>query len=138
MLDYLLENGIKSLLFWVVGLLALWFGFSVLGFGSHSNAFPSVVSTKWQAVFLTGGQVYFGKLQEHDANDLTLSDVYYLRTAADLDQNQTSASSLNLIKLGGEVHGPEDTIYIPKSSVLFWENMKDTSRVVQTIMSTKQ
>ena len=138
MLDYLLENGIKSVTFWVIGLVALWLGFSVFGFGSHSGAFPSVASAKWQAVFLTSNQVYFGKLKEDDANYLTLSDVYYLRTATDLDQNQASASSLNLIKLGGEVHGPEDTIYIPKSSILFWENMKDTSRVVQTIMSTKQ
>ncbi len=137
MLDYLLENGIKSVLFWVIGLVALWIGFAALGFGGHSGAFPSVSEAKWQAVFLTNNQVYFGKVKDYDANYLALSNVYYLRTATDLDQNQASAS-LNLIKLGGEVHGPEDTIYIPKSSVLFWENMKDSSRVVQTIMSTKQ
>ena len=136
MLDYLLENGIKSVLFWVVGLVALWIGVAVLGFGGQSAAFPNVSSAKWQAVFLSNNQVYFGKLQSISSTYVTLTDVYYLRTATDLDSQ--TASNLNLIKLGGEVHGPEDAIYIPKSSVLFWENMKPDSRVVQTIMSTKQ
>ena len=138
MLDYILENGIKSVLFWLVGLIAIWIGVALFGFTSSSAKIPAVPSAKWQAVFLTNNQVYFGKLHDYNANYMALSDVYYLQTATDLEQNNAASSKLNLIKLGGEVHGPEDEIYIPKSSVLFWENMKDTSRVVQTIMSTKQ
>lgn len=134
MTDYLLENSIKSVIFWVFGLAAAWLAFSVLGL-SPAGAFPQVPTAKWQAVFLSNNQVYFGRLKEVDANYVSLSNVYYLRTAGDLDQTQGSAN-LNLIKLGGEVHGPEDSIYIPKSSILLWENMKDTSRVVQTIVST--
>ena len=138
MLDYLLENGIKSVVFWVIGLLALWLGFAAFGFGQQSVTVPSVPAAKWQAVFLNNNQVYFGKLKDYNANYLALSNVYYLRSATDLDQTPTTPSNLNLIKLGGEVHGPEDTIYIPKSSVLFFENMKDASRVVQTIINAKQ
>ncbi len=130
MTDYLVEQSLKSLVFWFVGIVA-WVFVGVLGFGVMQK-FPEVPADKWQAVFLSNSQVYFGKLTDSDAHYVALSDVYYLRTAADLDQNQ-SASSLNLIKLGGEVHGPEDIIYIPKNSILFWENMKDSSRVVQTI-----
>lgn len=130
MTDYLIEQSFKSLIFWCVGAVA-WICVGVLGFGVVQK-FPDVPADKWQAVFLDNSQVYFGKLKESDAQYVALSDVYYLRTAADLDQNQSS-SNLNLIKLGGEVHGPEDVIYIPKSSILFWENMKDSSRVVQTI-----
>ena len=136
MFDYMMEKGIKSLIFWVIGVLALWSAFSLIGI-SPLGAFPHVPSAKWQAVFLNNNQVYFGKLQNYDGNYLTLSDVYYLKTVADLTQGD-SASNLNLIKLGGELHGPEDVIYIPKSSVLFWENMKDTSRVVQSIIGSKK
>lgn len=134
MMDYILENGLKSVLFWIVGLLTVWAAFA-LGLNSTSD-FPPVPGSQWQAVFLSNGQVYFGKLDNYDINYVTLSDVYYLRTASEL--NSTGASNLNLIKLGGEVHGPQDTMYIPKSNLLYWENMKDDSRVVQTINSTKQ
>jgi hypothetical protein len=135
MLDYLLENGIKIILFWLVGFLALWIAVTTLGLNTAAS-FPSVDASKWQAVFLSNNQVYFGKLKNYDGTYVTLSDVYYLRTASDLDQSGTA--SLNLIKLGGELHGPEDPIFIPKSSVLFWENMKATSRVVETILGAQQ
>ncbi len=137
MTDYLLENSIKSLVFWSIGLVA--FAIAYFAFGlSPKPGFPPVDADKWQAVFLTNNQVYFGKLQDAGSNYLELSRVYYLRTATELEQTPASPSNLNLIKLGGEVHGPEDAIHLPKSSVLFWENMKDSSRVVQTIQSTKQ
>ncbi len=135
MLDYFLENGIKSVLFWVVGVAALWAGVSFMGL-MPTSGFPHVDESKWQAVFLSNNQVYFGRLTSVDANYVALSHVYYLRTANDLE-NQSSGS-LNLIKLGGEVHGPEDPIYIPKGSILFWENMKESSRVVQTINSSSK
>jgi hypothetical protein len=133
MTDFLIEYGIKSVVFWVLGIIAIFFAFNVLDVNGNSHL-PAVPQTKWQAVFLNNNQVYFGKLTDVSSSYVTLSDVYYLRTASDLEQ----ASSLNLIKLGGELHGPEDVINIPKSSVLFWENMKDTSRVVQTIQSAQK
>ncbi len=136
MTDYLIENGLKSIVFWIVGFAAFALAFVVFGL-SPTPGVPHVPESKWQAVFLSNNQVYFGKLKDVSSNYLTLSQVYYLRTATELEQNQAAGSNLNLIKLGGEVHGPEDTIYIPKASVLFWENMKDTSRVVQTINSTR-
>lgn len=137
MTDYLIENTLKSIIFWTLGLVAAWLAFAVLGL-SPAAGFPRVEGDKWQAVFLNNNQVYFGKLKNTDANYLALTDVYYLRTATELEQGQGASSNLNLIKLGGEVHGPEDTIYIPKASVLFWENMKDSSRVVQTIIGAKK
>lgn len=135
MTDFILENGFKSLIFWVIGVL-LGFGVFYLA-GDMRSAFPMPPPGKFQAVFLTNDQVYFGKLKDHDAKYVTLSEVYYLRTAADLESQKETGSGLNLIKLGGELHGPEDTIYIPKASILFWENLKDSSKVVQSIVGSK-
>ena len=135
MKDYLLENLIKSVMFCVVGLIAVWLALGVFNITSVGN-FPSVSPGQWQAVFLTNNAVYFGKLVNYDNTYVTLTDVYYLRTASDLEGS--GATSLNLIKLGGELHGPEDVMYIPKTNVLFWENMKSTSQVVQTIVSAQQ
>lgn len=91
--------------------------------------------TKWQSVFLNNGQVYFGHLQRVDADYIGITNVYYLRAAQALQPSTTSTPppSFELVKLGGELHGPEDAIYFEKSSVLFWENMRPDSQVVQAI-----
>ncbi|MBX4187002.1 MAG: hypothetical protein KW802_01940 [Candidatus Doudnabacteria bacterium] len=98
----------------------------------------------YQAVFLTNNQVYFGKLTgSHGFYKLT--DIYYLQVTQNLQQatadakNPTSTGTaqtqpnIQLVKLGSELHGPEDTMYIDRDKVLFWENMKDESKVVQAI-----
>ena len=132
MIDLIIKKSIKAFIYSLFGGLTLWF---VLGHMSivPDGKLPVVDDTKWQAVFLQNNQVYFGKMKEVNDGYLTLSDVYYLKSAGDLQDN----GSLNLIKLGGEVHGPEDVIFVPKSSVLLWENMKDSSRVVQSILNSK-
>jgi hypothetical protein len=38
-----------------------------------------------------------------------------------------------LIKLGNEVHGPEDSMVIERSQVLFFENLKNDGKVVDSI-----
>jgi len=91
-----------------------------------SLAFPAD-KTKWQAVFLTNNQVYFGHLREAKGGYTVLEDVYYL------SNSQSGQSSVDLIKLGSEVHGPEDQIFIPKEQIMFWENLKSDSQVVRII-----
>ncbi|MFZ2886892.1 MAG: hypothetical protein WA021_03680 [Minisyncoccia bacterium] len=127
-IDYCIEHGVKAIVFWVVGALVVFALFGVFNLNVNGD-FPSIDSDKWQAVFLENGQVYFGRLREYDQNFVELTDVYYLKTAADLD----TGANLNLIKLGGEVHGPEDEMFIAKDSILYFENMKETSRVVESI-----
>jgi hypothetical protein len=90
---------------------------------------------KWQSVFLNNGQVYFGHLRKAQNDYVEIKNVYYLRAAQTLQPpaSITPAPSFELVKLGGELHGPEDAIYLEKSSVLFWENMRGDSQVVQAI-----
>lgn len=133
-IDYLIEHGVRAIVFWVIGVLMIFIMFGMFNFNLLGN-FPSVKSDSWQAVFLENGQVYFGKLEEYDQQYVVLREVYYLREAKDLDAKDTA--NLNLIKLGGEVHGPEDEMYIRKESILYFENMKDTSRVVQSILKSR-
>ncbi len=83
----------------------------------------------YQAVFLTNQQVYFGKLKEINANFFSLTDIYYLK--------DPSGGDTSLVKLGNELHGPKDYMYIPKGQVLFIENLKDSSQVVQAIHKYK-
>ena len=100
-------------------------------------------SDKYQAVFLSGGQVYFGRLTELNEQYLKLSEVFYIKsgdeTATGADTEQSSAAAgMQLIKLGDEVHGPEDAMVINRDQVLFFENLKSDGKVSQLIQQHRQ
>ncbi len=97
----------------------------------------------YQAVFLSNGQVYFGKVSKVNRTYVELSDIYYLQLRKPLQAQEPPAegeteaqSKLTLIKLGNELHGPKDMI-LNQKHVLFVENLKDDSKVVEAINQHK-
>jgi hypothetical protein len=108
------------------------------------NASSQIDSSKYQAVFLTSGQVYFGKLQNSNGDYLTLTNVFYLQAKTDATTapnpqkaSSNSGSDVELIKLGNEIHGPVDKMVISHAQVLFYENLKPDGRVSQSITNYK-
>lgn len=94
----------------------------------------AIASGEFQAVFLDNGQVYFGKLERSRSDFYILTDVFYLQTgSASIDQ----AANLSLTKLGSEAHGPEDKMELNVSHILFIEDMKQDSKVVNAIRDYK-
>lgn len=89
-----------------------------------------VDQSTYQAVFLTGGQVYFGKLVPRGEVYL-MSDVYYLSTPTE------AQPAGQLIKRGNEVHGPREPMVILASQVLLIENQRPDSEVMQAIARFK-
>ena len=103
----------------------------------------------YQAVFLSNGQVYFGKLKKPTSEYPVLKDVYYLvvqrplqQAAAASEEGEviTSGEALEpgkpqftLVKLGGELHGPRNEMKLNRRHILFIEDLKDDSKVVQKI-----
>lgn len=92
---------------------------------------------KYQAVFLTNGQVYFGKLNDEGGDYIKLTDIYYLQAQDQKVQPKEAASqnepNMTLIKLGKELHAPADEMNISRTQVLFWEDIKDDGKVMQAI-----
>jgi hypothetical protein len=85
-----------------------------------------VDTDKYQAVFLNGGQVYFGKIIALNNDYLTLSNIYYLRVNQQVQPGQENQeNNFTLAKLGCELHRPQDVMLINKEQVIFWENLKD-------------
>ena len=86
---------------------------------------------KMQAVFLNGGQVYFGKITDLNDKYLKMEDIFYLRVNQTVQPNQTtnqaSNNDISLVKLGCELHRPTNEMVINRSQVVFWENLKDES-----------
>jgi hypothetical protein len=83
----------------------------------------------YQAVFLTNGATYFGKLQPQGDDWFLLSDVFYLSVS---DQSGTQ-----LIKRGSEAQGPKEPMIISREQVLFIENLRDDSDIVALIKKFK-
>jgi len=105
----------------------------------NKTGLVGIDTNKYQAVFLTNGQVYFGKLSDSSNYQVKISDIYYLQVQQNVQpaEETNKDSQVSLAKLGQELHGPEDSMYISKDQVLFWENLKDDGKVVQAIKSNK-
>lgn len=100
------------------------------------------LSKGWQAVFLSNGQVYFGKVEKINDRDLILTDIYYLQVVTKpLQQSQEAPTTpttqnqqeLTLAKLGNELHGPMDRMVINRDQILLTEELKEDSKVVTAI-----
>lgn len=137
------NSWLKGLITLIVILIIVGGGVYLLsaytGIGSNLLA-GSVSKAEWQAVFLTNGQVYFGKITGMDQNFITLENIYYLQvinTESAIGQPpdvQTQPEQrLTLIKLGNEIHGPRDKMRINREHVIIIEDLGDDSRVVQAV-----
>ncbi|MCC7522258.1 hypothetical protein IT407_00430 [Candidatus Uhrbacteria bacterium] len=91
----------------------------------------------YQAVFLSNGQVYFGKISSSPwSKYVRLKDIYHLQNK-DGGQSQDLAAiasgDMTLIKLGNEFHAPTDKMEINREHILFIEDLKSDSKVVKAI-----
>ena len=107
-------------------------------------------SATYQSVFLTNGQVYFGKISDINSDYITLKDIYYLQvvqkqpiqgTPEQAGQQAAAQAQpqqeISLVKLGGELHGPVDEMHINRQQVLFYEDLKQDGSVVSAILKDK-
>jgi hypothetical protein len=83
----------------------------------------------YQAVFLTNGSSYFGKLQQQGDEWFVLTDVFYLSVP--------EQGAPQLIKRGSEAQGPREPMLISRTQILFIENVRDDSEIVTAIRRFK-
>lgn len=117
----------------IVAVVIGWLVWSSMG-----GVAATIDNDKHQVVFFPNGQFYFGKLEVVDKDYLKLTDVFYVQTdetegGAESEETPAGDGNMRLIKLGEEVHGPEDVMIINRDQVLFFENLKPDSRVSQLI-----
>ncbi len=123
-------------------LLDKYTSLNLLGSAPQTNrASLEYSQDKYHAVFLSNGQVYFGKITQTTQNRMLLEEIYYLQAAAPLQQappNQQQQPQLTLVKLGNEIHGPYDHMKINNRHILFVEELKENGKVVTAIEQYKQ
>lgn len=113
----------------VVALVAL------IGFSKTQEESKYVNKDQYQAVFLNGGQVYFGKITNLNDRYMAVNDIYYLRVNQTVQPNSNSnaqdSNDVSLVKLGCELHGPQDQMVI--NQIVFWENLKSDGQVAKAV-----
>lgn len=100
-------------------------------------------SSKYQAVFLNRGEVYFGKIAEVTPAYLRIVDVYSInqeQTSGNTQQqtNPSSTKNYDLTKIVKGVHCPTDAMVIYKDQVSYWENLQPEGQVVKIIDEFKK
>lgn len=111
----------------VLAVVAVWYKW-----GYSSQAF--IDGSKYQAVFTANNQAYFGKMQRLSDGAYRLTNVYYLQQSGSTAQKPDSTGQTpQLVKMGSELHGPEDAVVFPPEQVLFWENLKNDGKVAKAI-----
>lgn len=100
-----------------------------------SNEARMIDKSKYQAVFLNNGQVYFGKVKDINSNHLDLRDIFYLNVNQQVQpsDNQPAQANISLVKLGCELHGPADQMIVNREQVTFWENLREEGQVTKAI-----
>jgi hypothetical protein len=143
------RGGDKNKLF-RVGAVALLFCLTVLVVATiaflavakdNSDQSKYIEDSKYQAVFLTNGQVYFGDISSISKDFIQLKNIYYLtqNTTTGTNGQTTADGNYTLVKLGcQQIHDPTDQMIISQSQVSFWENLNDSGKVVTSIKQFQQ
>jgi hypothetical protein len=118
----------------LIGIVGLLVGITLIFTRSgNDNESKFVDSSKYQAVFLNNGQVYFGNIQDLNSSYVRMTNIYYLT------QSSSTSSNYSLVKLGcQQIHDPIDQMVINRSQVTFWENLSSSGKVVSSIKQFQQ
>ena len=111
--------------------------FTIINKTNNSSINDYYISDGYQAVFVNG-ETYFGKVTNINKDVLILETVYYLQDQQTLQSGpQPKESELSLVKLGSEIHGPQNQMVIPLNSISYIENLKETSAIVRAIQKSE-
>lgn len=93
-------------------------------------------STAYEAVLLSNGLAYFGKVESRDAHFLVLTDVYYVQTRTGPGAKGQPTQSNVLVKRGSEWHAP-DRMAINIDHIVFTEPVSAGSQLEKLIEQQK-
>jgi len=105
-------------------------------------AAPKEQPAKWYMVKLSDGETFYGQIGDTKADPIVINNVYY-----DYDQVSSSAKAsedkqknpenlggqIRLVKRGKETHGPDGTLNVVRSQVLYMEPLAADSKVLKAI-----
>lgn len=113
------NSGIAVAIFLAALFFTQWWDFTV----------PALGRAHYQAVFLANGQTYFGRYYDRIGAYAKIEDVYYLQQVQGADPS--AAPDTKLVRRGRELHAPAARMLVPKTAILFVEDLSDSSPIAQ-------
>jgi hypothetical protein len=95
---------------------------------------PPKFETQYQAVLLSGGMVYYGRLEGFGTPYPVLRDVFYVQSHANPETKQVSNI---LVQRGKEWHAP-DRMYLNPGHIVLVEPVSPDSQVAKLIADQKK
>ena len=129
----------KALIIMIVILLAAgsyyWFIYRPRAAG------PKEQPAKWYMVKLTDSETFYGQIGNTSADPVVINNVYYDYDQLQKKENGTTtatadsgqAGSIRLVKRGKETHGPDGSLSVVRSQVLYMEPLAGNSKVLKAI-----
>jgi len=124
-------NTAVQIIWSVAGLVIIVAG--LLFIRDNVTSAPVKFTTPYQAVLLTSGAAYFGKLEGYGTPRPVLKEVYYIVSQTNPDTKQTNNI---LVKRGKEMHEP-DRMYLNPAQILAVEPVGPNSKVAQLIVQAQ-
>ena len=124
-------NTAVQIIWSVAGLVVIVVGLLFIR-GTVTSA-PVKFTTPYQAVLLTSGSAYFGRLEGYGTSRPVLNEVYYIVTQTNPETKQTNNI---LVKRGKEMHEP-DRMYLNPSQIIAVEPVGPNSQIAQQIAKSQ-
>jgi hypothetical protein len=90
---------------------------------------PSLGRAEYQAVLLANGQRYYGRYYDRLGAYVKIEDVYYLQQSDNTDPAR--GPDTKLVRRGRELHAPAPRMLVPRSAIVFVEDLRDSSPIAQ-------
>lgn len=124
----------------IIVVLGLWGPRVILFFQTRFLPF----SSNWEAIYMTNGDVYVGKIRGSTSNIIKLSDTYFVQVLKQDENNlggkansfrlTGSSNNLTLIKWGfSQPLKSAGELFISRNNIAFWEKLDSNSEVVKQL-----
>ncbi len=132
-------------------LIVFLFAGAAFYFYSHRNKDPQDAiekigveyqTGKWYSVRLTSKEEFYGYIKNISSDPVVLENVYYKynQSVGDAESpiEETTNSSIRLVKRGKEAHGPDGSMNIVRSQVLYMEPLGPESKILKAILDNQK
>lgn len=122
-------------LIWIILFIVLIFLAYILFLKPDNAEVAEKKSEIWYQLKLVNGEIYYGQIENISSDPIVVNKVYY-----NYDQQKEGtetiggSGSLRLVKKGKETYGPNGSMNIVRNQVLYMEELKSESKVLQAIL----
>ncbi len=131
---------LSTILFLIIILLIFFYFFTNKNKSSLIDNATNQInqSGDWYSVQLANNETYYGFIRDISADPVVLENVYYnynqISNEEDSKIEEKAGANIRLIKRGKEAHGPDGTMDIVRSQLMYMEVLSEGSKIRQAIL----